>query len=127
MTGTRKVAVSNYKLRVARAARAYQEQRRIGSSAAVEAARALLFSEISLDEASVNQGTVPPDRREQPIPEPGIDNETLLERTAQLLAHRGCCGSENDPANGKIHGYCVVCGVPWPCEYAGTPPAPEAK
>ena len=47
---------------------------------------------------------------------------TLIERTAQLLAHRACCGSEHDPQNGKLHGYCVVCGVPWPCEYAGEPP-----
>jgi hypothetical protein len=46
----------------------------------------------------------------------------LIERTAQLIAHRGCCGTEHDPANGKLHGYCVVCGVPWPCEYAGKPP-----
>ena len=47
------------------------------------------------------------------------------ERIAQLIAHRVCCGTEHDPANGKLHGYCVVCGVPWPCEYAGTPPAPS--
>jgi hypothetical protein len=46
-----------------------------------------------------------------------------IERAAQLIAHRACCGSEDDPANGKLHGYCVVCGVPWPCEYAGKPPA----
>lgn len=51
----------------------------------------------------------------------------LLERTAQLLAHRACCGAEHDPASGKLHGCCVVCGVPWPCEYAGKPPAPAAK
>jgi len=54
---------------------------------------------------------------------------SLLERTAQISAHRGCCGTEHDPANGKIHGYCVVCGIPWPCEYSGKPPtpAPPAK
>ncbi len=45
------------------------------------------------------------------------------ERVAQLIAHRACCGAEHDPANGKLHGYCVVCGVPWPCTYAGMPPA----
>jgi hypothetical protein len=45
------------------------------------------------------------------------------ERVAQITAHRACCGTEHDAANGKLHGYCVVCGVPWPCEYAGTPPA----
>lgn len=44
------------------------------------------------------------------------------ERVAQITAHRACCGSEHDPDNGKLHGFCVVCGVPWPCEYAGTPP-----
>lgn len=38
--------------------------------------------------------------------------------TAACLAHRACCGSEHDPANGKLHGYCVVCGVPWPCSVA---------
>ena len=37
---------------------------------------------------------------------------------AAALAHRGCCGTEHDPANGKLHGCCVVCGVPWPCETA---------
>ncbi len=47
----------------------------------------------------------------------------LIERTAQLIAHRVCCGSEHDPQNGKLHGYCVVCGVEWPCEYAGKTPA----
>lgn len=46
------------------------------------------------------------------------------ERVAQLIAHRACCGTEHDPANGKLHGYCVVCGVDWPCEYAGKPPRP---
>lgn len=51
--------------------------------------------------------------------------DKLLELTAQIAAHRGCCGTEHDPANGKLHGYCVVCGVPWPCEYAGKPPRAE--
>ena len=52
---------------------------------------------------------------------PGCDQPVadLTERTAQLIANRACCGTEHDPANGKLHGYCVVCGVPWPCEYAG--------
>ena len=55
-------------------------------------------------------------------------DEGLRERIAQITAHRACCGSEHDVSNGKIHGCCVVCGVPWPCEYAGTPsrhPAPS--
>ncbi len=51
-----------------------------------------------------------------------VSQPELLERIAQITAHRGCCGSEHDPANGKLHGYCVVCGVPWPCAYAGKPP-----
>lgn len=55
------------------------------------------------------------------------DPVALTERTAQIIAHRACCGTEHDPANGKLHGYCVVCGVPWPCDYAGTPPAPNAQ
>ena len=46
------------------------------------------------------------------------------ERVAQLIAHRACCGVEHDPDNGKLHGYCVVCGVPWPCEIAA--PVPQA-
>ena len=37
---------------------------------------------------------------------------------AAAMAHRACCGTEHDPANGKLHGYCVVCGVEWPCETA---------
>lgn len=48
-------------------------------------------------------------------------SNTVAERTAQIAAHRACCGVEHDPRNGKLHGYCVVCGVPWPCEYAGKP------
>lgn len=47
------------------------------------------------------------------------------ERVAQLLAHRACGGVEHDPMNGKLHGYCVVCLVPWPCEYAGKPATPD--
>lgn len=51
----------------------------------------------------------------------------LRERCAELergnaqaayAAHRACCGTEHDTANGKLHGYCVVCGVPWPCVVA---------
>jgi len=37
---------------------------------------------------------------------------------AGCAAHRACCGIEADNSQGKIHGYCVVCGVPWPCETA---------
>lgn len=45
------------------------------------------------------------------------------ERLAQMIAHRACCGTEHDPATGKLHGCCVVCGVPWPCDYVGRHPA----
>jgi hypothetical protein len=37
---------------------------------------------------------------------------------AAAMAHRACCGAEHDPQNGKLHGCCVVCGVPWPCDTA---------
>lgn len=46
----------------------------------------------------------------------------LTERAAQLIAHRTCMNEEHDPANGKISGYCITCGLPWPCSYAGKPP-----
>lgn len=49
-------------------------------------------------------------------------DQQLVERTAQLVAHRACTGAEHDPSKGKLHGDCVVCGVPWPCEYASRPP-----
>lgn len=38
--------------------------------------------------------------------------------TAACMAHRACCGTEHDPANGKLHGCCIVCGVSWPCDTA---------
>lgn len=44
----------------------------------------------------------------------------LQNKIASATAHRACCGTEHDPQNGKLHGYCVVCGVPWPCETALT-------
>ena len=53
------------------------------------------------------------------IAEVASEQVDLIERTAQCIAHRACCGSEHNPAEGKLHGYCVVCGVPWPCEYVG--------
>ncbi len=49
------------------------------------------------------------------------------ERLTQMIAHRACCGVEADSLNGKIHGYCLVCGVPWPCEYVGPLPSPPAQ
>lgn len=52
---------------------------------------------------------------------------SFIERMAQISAHRACCGSEHDPSQGKLHGYCVVCGVPWPCEYSGKNPAQKSK
>jgi len=38
--------------------------------------------------------------------------------TAACIAHRAICGNECTPENHKLHGYCQVCGVPWPCETA---------
>lgn len=46
------------------------------------------------------------------------ESAKLIADLAAALAHRGCCGSEHDPQNGKLHGYCIVCGIPWPCETA---------
>lgn len=37
---------------------------------------------------------------------------------AAALAHRACGSTEHDPQQGKLHGCCVVCLVPWPCETA---------
>lgn len=56
-----------------------------------------------------------------------MNNIVLSERIAQIAAHRACCGTEHNPAEGKLHGYCVVCGVPWPCDYAGKLPALESS
>lgn len=46
---------------------------------------------------------------------------TAAEQSADIaacIAHRACCGVEHNPDKGKLHGMCVVCGVPWPCETA---------
>ena len=51
-----------------------------------------------------------------------MGEDKLVNRVAQCIAHRACCGSEHNPQEGKLHGYCVVCGVPWPCEYVGEKP-----
>lgn len=48
------------------------------------------------------------------------DVNGLTRDLAAAYAHRACCGVEHDPNRGKLHGYCVVCGVPWPCETAET-------
>ena len=48
--------------------------------------------------------------------------ELIEERAAQLIAHRACHSAEHNPSAGRLHGYCVVCGVAWPCSYAGEPP-----
>ena len=74
--------------------------------------------------------------------ESGMDSSTLYdsayakgyedcrfgkERIAQLTAHRACHNQEQDLPNGKVAGYCIVCGVPWPCQYSGPHPAQENK
>lgn len=53
-------------------------------------------------------------------------DDALLERVAQLTAHRACCSEEHNPEQGKLHGCCVVCGVPWPCAIAA-PTQPELQ
>lgn len=52
----------------------------------------------------------------QPTPLHAYRN--LGEDVAAAIAHRACCSSEHDPEKGRIHGYCIVCGIPWPCETA---------
>lgn len=47
-----------------------------------------------------------------------LADQQLNSDIAAAIAHRACCGTEHDPVNGKLHGLCVVCGVPWPCETA---------
>lgn len=37
---------------------------------------------------------------------------------AAALAHRAAISEKHDPSQGKLHGCCVVCGVPWPCDTA---------
>lgn len=49
------------------------------------------------------------------------------ERIAQLVAHRICHAAEHDPIHGRIHGYCIVCGIPWPCEVAAVLQSPSVK
>lgn len=46
------------------------------------------------------------------------EKSLLVQEHAKFLAHRACCGSEHDASQGKLHGYCAVCGVPWPCDFA---------
>lgn len=45
-------------------------------------------------------------------------DENVMERVAQLIAHRAIGNQEQDAINGKLAGYCAVCQVPWPCDIA---------
>jgi hypothetical protein len=54
------------------------------------------------------------------------ENEFQI-KLAAATAHRACCSCEQDLSNGKLNGYCVVCGVPWPCETAKTFMFPKEK
>ena len=47
-----------------------------------------------------------------------MDERGLQIKLAACLAHRSCLNEEQDPQNGKLAGFCVVCGVLWPCETA---------
>lgn len=45
-------------------------------------------------------------------------SEMVDRLTAQFIAHRAVGNQEQDMENGKLAGYCLVCQIPWPCEYA---------
>lgn len=45
-------------------------------------------------------------------------NKEIEAKVALFTAHRAVGNQEQDLANGKLAGYCLVCQVPWPCEYA---------
>ena len=47
-------------------------------------------------------------------------DDAVMERVAQLIAHRACGNQEQDTQNGKLAGYCVVCQTPWSCDVAKT-------
>jgi hypothetical protein len=47
-----------------------------------------------------------------------VEELKLQADVALLTAHRACGNQEQDAANGKLAGYCVVCQTPWPCDYA---------
>lgn len=47
-----------------------------------------------------------------------LQNDKLEDKIAAATAHRACLGVEHAPENGRVHGDCIVCGVPWPCETA---------
>jgi hypothetical protein len=66
------------------------------------------------------QGLQPP--KKTPVPEapkpaatPALPTPEMI---AAAIAHRACCGVEHNTLQGKIHGFCIVCGVPWPCRTA---------
>lgn len=62
-----------------------------------------------------------PSARNKPTPLSNWQHRTMSktdERIAELTAHRACGSQEQDPQNGKLAGYCVVCQTPWPCEIA---------
>lgn len=37
---------------------------------------------------------------------------------ASAIAHRACHSGEHCPEQGRLHGFCIVCGIPWPCDTA---------
>lgn len=52
---------------------------------------------------------------------------TRLEAATEvLIAHRAVGNQEQDVANGKLSGYCLVCQVPWPCQFAIAHQSPSA-
>ena len=52
---------------------------------------------------------------------------SLLRERAAPSGHRACTNEEHDPAQGKLAGFCVVCGVPWPCGTSARAAPSEAE
>lgn len=52
-------------------------------------------------------------------------SDSIARLTAQFAAHRAIGNQEQDTANGKLAGYCAVCQVVWPCEFARTASAKD--
>lgn len=49
---------------------------------------------------------------------PAVAAEIAKLRADVWREHRPTGSEEHDPANGKIHGCCIRCLQPWPCEYS---------
>jgi hypothetical protein len=45
-------------------------------------------------------------------------SKKMAKELSLRIAHRAVGNQEQDVENGKLAGFCLVCQVPWPCEYA---------